>query len=421
MSSAPDRRTRSRGRLRAGLLLAPVAGLALAGAVGELALRVRPDLLPDAVLQRYPLSGIEFHRPGVLDRTPIGELPLPLSTLPYAGGAPGDLIAHGIAPEAARSGDPRYASMRMHIDELGFANARVPERADVVLLGDSFVFSFGVTEPESLGPRLERELGLGVYRLGVTDIGPHQQRFLLDRVGPRLSPRAVLWFVFGGNDLADARAVELARESGLETLGDRSLERPPPLRLLALRTPAAAEGPPPTPLAPLTVRRADGTTAATWCDPQYLALLAYSAEEIRADGAWLGFEASLDGIRTRCAELEAELTVVFLPSKAQLLLDAIHPPADVERYLGQPGSGLAPRMLQNRDAFERLVERACAEREVEFRSATAPLRAAFELGQDVFFTADTHLALEGQAVLFDLVAARLSGSPPQHAPPSRGD
>jgi hypothetical protein len=128
--------------------------------------------------------------------------------LRFQGETPGDLVdLYGIAT------DRRYA-VDVAYDENGFRNPPGRTRAEIVLVGDSFVEAGLVPFEDTLGARLERDLGVPVLNLGGSGYGPQQERIALERYGLPAKPRCVAWFFFEGNDLADVGRYEEARRTG---------------------------------------------------------------------------------------------------------------------------------------------------------------------------------------------------------------
>lgn len=91
-------------------------------------------------------------------------------------------------------------------DENGFRNPNGVDRADVVFIGDSFTEGATVEEHETFVRRAGAASGLSVVNLGRGAYGPQQELIVLKRHGLAYSPRVVVWQLFEGNDLEDARA-----------------------------------------------------------------------------------------------------------------------------------------------------------------------------------------------------------------------
>jgi hypothetical protein len=97
----------------------------------------------------------------------------------------------------------RYVHYRT--DEHGFRNPLGLERADVVFIGDSFTEAGPLPEEETFVRRIEAASGVPAVNLGRSHYGAQQELIVLERYGLAYRPRAVVWVLFEGNDLADAR------------------------------------------------------------------------------------------------------------------------------------------------------------------------------------------------------------------------
>lgn len=95
-------------------------------------------------------------------------------------------------------------------DARGFRNRQTHEQADVVLLGDSYVEGWYVSDEETAAVVLEQRLGRPVANLGVSGFGTLQELAVLRRYGLPLRPKLVAWFFFEGNDLYDDQEFENA-------------------------------------------------------------------------------------------------------------------------------------------------------------------------------------------------------------------
>jgi lysophospholipase L1-like esterase len=97
-----------------------------------------------------------------------------------------------------------------HTDEHGFRNPSPwPAQADVVVVGDSLAFGYGVDD-EQAWPRLVGKAlpGTKIINLGVAGFGPQQYLRALESYGFALHPKLVLFMLFSGNDLNDAKTFQ---------------------------------------------------------------------------------------------------------------------------------------------------------------------------------------------------------------------
>jgi hypothetical protein len=93
-------------------------------------------------------------------------------------------------------------------DARGFRNRRELQRADVALVGDSFVEGAYVSDDETAAVALERKIRAVVANLGQSGYGTLQELKVIEKVALDLQPRELAWFFFEGNDLYDDAAYE---------------------------------------------------------------------------------------------------------------------------------------------------------------------------------------------------------------------
>ncbi|MEW6072105.1 MAG: hypothetical protein AB1726_05835 [Planctomycetota bacterium] len=404
------------------LPLKAALSLALTAVLAEALLHVAPSLIPSSYRRLYPLHGAGFYAPDLLDRTPIREVPLPLYVGDYVGLPPADLAGIGlVAPE--ENPDPlEYPEVEVRVDELGFPNPSrsVPDRADVILVGDSFLVGAGAKRPAGLQALLAAALGQSVYNLGVAALGPYQELWLLATQGLPKRPSLVIWFFFGGNDTLDAATTLLHEKRGEDTYGKvHAGRRPPVLRLPAIvrylvgteREEARIE-----PLPGLVLRSPDGGARRLWMHPNYLLLLSKTTEQWEADRSWAATKDVLRDARARTEAAGARFVLVYLPSKAQVVLpyvdrdpDLVHRMANFRRPVvptGPPEEFLAAA-LAHRGDLEDLMQAFCAAEGIAYVSATPGLEALARRGDLGYLAADTHWAPRGQEALLPALLAVL--------------
>ena len=86
-------------------------------------------------------------------------------------------------------------------DRRGYRNAAELDRADIVLIGDSYVEGSYVSDDETVSSLLQAGLVRPVANLGVAGYGTAQELVVLEQDAMPLQPRVVVWFFFEGNDL----------------------------------------------------------------------------------------------------------------------------------------------------------------------------------------------------------------------------
>lgn len=96
-------------------------------------------------------------------------------------------------------------------DAWGFRNRSVPDRADIVAIGDSMTYGMSAPASHSWPAALATLSGITTYNLGVSGYGPIEYAKLLSTQAARLSPRVVVIGLFLGNDIRDAYLSEIGQ------------------------------------------------------------------------------------------------------------------------------------------------------------------------------------------------------------------
>jgi lysophospholipase L1-like esterase len=106
--------------------------------------------------------------------------------------------------------DKTVYQWKVKYDQNGFRNEVDLKRADVVVIGDSFVEGLTVPTEQLTTSVLARLSGQVVANLGQSAYGPLEEMVVLKRYGLPLRPRTVVWMFFEGNDLQDVTAYRQA-------------------------------------------------------------------------------------------------------------------------------------------------------------------------------------------------------------------
>jgi hypothetical protein len=122
------------------------------------------------------------------------------------------------------------------IDRWGFRNAAVPERADVVVIGDSQTYGYGVAPEQAWPSRLQTQTGRSVYNVACSAWGTAHGLVLFDSLRA-LQPRVVVAAVYAGNDLYDTfhlvddlgQLTNLSTQDSPDRAALRDLQRRDPL------------------------------------------------------------------------------------------------------------------------------------------------------------------------------------------------
>ena len=288
------------------------------------------------------------------------------------------------------------------VDAQGFRNDNPwPEQADIVVIGDSLVFGYGVERNAAWPQLMEERLGRDVLNMGLIGAGPEQYARIYETFARPLKPRVVVIGFFASNEFWDTEMFERWRESGVggnymewrdfgrQTAED--LDRIPPRVALFLRKHSH--------LANLFhfVRRAFrsrgqgggeilelGTGESLRLDLNYLAKI---AKHSQGDNAY--FEAAVDAMGRLHQLTQADgtrLLVVFQPSKEEVYF----PMAGRE-----PMDPATPIRLR----LEALG--------IECVDLIQPFRDAAARGEKLFFTNDGHPNHAGYELTAEETASHL--------------
>lgn len=224
--------------------------------------------------------------------------------------------------DQVRQGDVRFSYTT---DRDGFRNAESsPDQAQIVAVGDSWTFGFGVDDSVAWPRLLADSLRpMRVRNLGLIGSGPEQYTRILERFGLPLHPAVILYGVFPGNDLDDQEAFERWMRDGRpgnfaewRTYGPSG--RPPPLWQRSYLGVAIEEGWKyrHERFAGSTIRLPDGS-------PLQLAparLQPKAERSHRGDPAFDGVLAAVARARALATQAGARLVVLVFPTKEEVYL-----------------------------------------------------------------------------------------------------
>jgi hypothetical protein len=166
-----------------GVVLA-VVGFSLAAALGLGGMRVHA-LLRRLLFALTPVAGLLLLCEGTMRLCGVGDS---LAVVVVAD----DGLGHVLAPG---HGDA---------DLQGFRNPGVPSQADVVFLGDSQVYGFGLDAAQAMPRVFEGMTASTAYSMSLGGYGAIQYRELARQALPTMHPDALVVGFYFGNDLVDA-------------------------------------------------------------------------------------------------------------------------------------------------------------------------------------------------------------------------
>lgn len=89
------------------------------------------------------------------------------------------------------------------LDKNGFRNAGVPQKVDIVAIGDSMTYGYNALSKDAWPQRLASKSNLSVYNMGMGGWGPAQYYYVTDKA-LELEPSSIVVGFYTGNDLLDA-------------------------------------------------------------------------------------------------------------------------------------------------------------------------------------------------------------------------
>jgi len=108
-----------------------------------------------------------------------------------------------IANHWCLSAAPPECRFNFSLDSKGFRNNIDLIRADIAVIGDSYIEAAGVPLKQSTTSLLAESTQSAVVNLGRSSYGPQQELIVLKRYALPLAPRTVVWAFYEGNDLHD--------------------------------------------------------------------------------------------------------------------------------------------------------------------------------------------------------------------------
>jgi hypothetical protein len=280
---------------------------------------------------------------------------------------------------------------------------------EIYVLGDSFVWGYGIGQRDLLTNQMARLLGRRVHNLGLIGAGTVQEWLIFQKhVAARLRLRDTVVLVFFGNDFGDNVGKHL-KGRVYATIAGGQIQLVPP--------------PPPSAMRQWKSWMKDASclfNLATYCIDRLqdaraskdlfdrAARRVLSAEEVRADTAD-GSPAVqimrhyLAELRDACRAKQARFLAVFVPGQAELGEDDLTSTSDL--CLAEESA--------SREAFDRIA----GDLGIETVDLMAPMRAAKRSSrfERMTFIHDFHWNAAGNTVASEVIAGRIAECEHGHA------
>ncbi|HYN08784.1 MAG TPA: SGNH/GDSL hydrolase family protein [Vicinamibacterales bacterium] len=302
----------------------------------------------------------------------------------FRGSIGGNLGRLGLPSPARYDVDVAY-------DKNGFRNDVDFTQADVVAIGDSFVEAAEIAKSQTVVAELGRRLGVTVANLGQSGYGPQQELIVLKRYGAPLSPKVVVWFLFGGNDLSDVDEYEWRRDHLDEflappPLGARTFMRNSLTALARLTMPTRRTLSDGSRRHEVTFTRADGSREVIYLDAPESEWQAHQ---------WDVTSSTLLNARDLSNRGGAEFLLVYIPRKLRVY----------QGYLSAAPDSYAHSWQLNN--LPEVLGDFCRKHGILFLDSTVPLREAVASGESVYLPDDVHWNAAGHRVVAAAVADRI--------------
>jgi hypothetical protein len=285
-------------------------------------------------------------------------------------------------------------------DANGFRNDQTIKQADLVFIGDSFTEGASVPLENTFVQLVGKTTNRAVVNLGCGYYGAQQELIVLRRYGLTFNPRVVVWQIFEGNDLSDARRFADWQKNPIrkESLLQRYARYSFVAHLLNITVPK-----PESPVQ-LTMRDPNGVTLPVSLDYSYR-----PDEPEQEPVGWAETIKAIDEGNRLCASHGIKLIVLFVPVKGRIL----------EPYVSFPDpqykSQFFPRGVadSNKD-FGHQLANFCGQIGCSFVDVTEALRSqAAADNRFVYMTGrDSHLNVDGHKVVADRLVKAIESFPP---------
>jgi hypothetical protein len=309
-------------------------------------------------------------------------------------------------PNAAE-GYPRIRC-EFSIDARGFRNRTAVDRADVVVLGDSFVEGSHVSDEHPWPVKFSEFSGLTVYSLGVSGYSPMRELAALKQFGTVLTPSVVICMVYEGNDFHSTKSAQEDSGFSWDQLIGIYFKQSPIVKALdkvILNTfgrLGSLEGKKGSELLSwLPLRVPDNPNGKLYAFAPKQISEAFKTEEVFENNrAWVAVSSILQEMKETCDRNGIRLVIAYAPAKAYVVLPLAIDRLPAEKVWGFTllGANNLPvdaktfmsNLVQLLGTRERVVRHWCEQRSIPFVSFTDALRQATADGKQVYFTYDQH-------------------------------
>lgn len=302
-------------------------------------------------------------------------------------------LALCVPPDSARSVTVQY-------DRHGFRNREDLEKADIVVLGDSYIEGYMTPEPLLATSLLSRFQDRIVANLGHSGYGPQQELVVLQRYGLSLHPQTVIWAFFEGNDFSDLEQYDVQRaQSGWPLWQDlwyRSLTRNALARMLRPARPCTPS--------PKIVQ----SQARFRDDRNHISQVFFAPSEVQrvsAETLTRAMQYIVEAAQL-CRERDIRFIVMFIPEKYRVYHSLSNVELTSDTIRSWPVSSLPDEIGRH------LTELGLG---IEYIDLTPALKELSRTGRATYLPDDTHWTEAGNQLVAEILDRALR-VPPQISP-----
>ncbi len=292
-------------------------------------------------------------------------------------------------------------------DKNGFRNEKDLARADIAVIGDSYIESQMMPGAQLVTTRLAELTKQTVANFGQSGYGPQQELVVLKRYAIPLHPKTVVWVFYEGNDLLDARDYMNRREALNATWGRvdsfwyRSFAKNSLIWLIGTLQSCVLN-----PDEKLRITRTTVVDSSGKPQQLYVKGLSVSVN--------LSTE-ELNGLQETAAILEEAYRLVQQEGQRFVVVFAPHAYrvyGEITHFQGVSGGAIWPKVNNLPDHLRRILRDISPE--IDYLDLTPALQSAARKNALVFFPDDTHWTAEGHRVVAAALAETLTIGTKQH-------
>ena len=377
--------------------------------------------------------------PGLLEDETFGYLGKPgfVTSGFFDPGKDGDLVLW-MRPERMEETGENGFSTQVALDSNGFLNPAVPEKADMLIVGDSFSVGSYVPAGKHWVHIIKSRQKNTVYNIAMPGWGTWREYLALEKFGLRREPNLVLWAFFEGNDIEDVRDFEefkkFQEESGLDYIDFIIHKRPylPPRRFpygrpvfrLLLHFGKLCNPDPvsinedvkafnPVFLSAGGIKKPHAILPGDFCQ------MSMPQDILSGWSCWQITKTLLMKAIDRTRSKGGRFVLILFPSKNRVYFPLIEEQVDKDslyraalpyfpegRRAGSPDD-LFREIRRNKSNVSNLLEEICRRKSVPFIDTTEVLTEATMRGEFPYWCYDNHLNQKGNELVAELILKRL--------------